>query len=305
MAGCGGSPTNLSVAPQVIALHHHTETFICTEHRQSFTVPDGVTQVRVIAAGASGGGLWYLNAAEGLGSLNTPAAAAGGLVKATLPVAPGEKLALFVGCSGAGRYGSQGGFNGGGNGGAYAEGGGGASDVREGGDGLNNRVVVAGGGGGFGANGPCGGSYCCPHGADCTAPGGDGGNMVAASGGRGCDGNGDGSGGGGGTQSAGGDGGSSPGSDGTTDGGKGHAAKGGTGGEAGSGGGGGGGGGGYYGGGGGGGGLGFCGGGGGGGGSSYIETSARRVKMVQGGGCSVASCIGVNGVIAISWKSLR
>ena len=295
LASCGGSPASLSVAPQVVALHHQSETFICTRHRQSFMVPDGVMQLRIIATGATGGGYGY----------STPPAA-GGLVKATISVTPGEKLALFVGCAGPGQYGEYyGGFNGGGNGGAeFAGGGGGASDVRQGGAALSNRVVVAGGGGGFGMPGVCGSGSgsCCRHNSFCPGPGGEGGNLVAASG-SGCeDPN---AGGGGGSQSAGGHGGvrRPANSSGGTNGEKGHAGFGGEGGEIGEeGGGGGGGGGGYYGGGGGGGGEGFCGGAGGGGGSSYVEPGARRVKMIQGGGCSVASCIAVNGVIIISWK---
>ncbi|MGB6411861.1 MAG: glycine-rich protein, partial [Candidatus Cybelea sp.] len=80
----------------------------------------------------------------------------GGKVTATIPVALGETLAIFVG--GEGREGQtkfagRGGFNGGGDGGIPAgdsstggDGGGGASDIREGGNTLGNRIVIAGGG---------------------------------------------------------------------------------------------------------------------------------------------------------------
>jgi len=102
---------------------------------------------------------------------------AGGSVKATIPVTPGEKLAIFVGGYGA----TAGGFNGGGTGGSTGGsggnggGGGGASDVRQGGDRLANRVVVAGGGGG--SIGGAGGGNCYRGGPD--GCGGDGGPQSA------------------------------------------------------------------------------------------------------------------------------
>jgi hypothetical protein len=71
---------------------------------QSFKVPAGVTQVTIAAGGASG--------AAGFGYYYGSYAAPGGLggrVKATIPVTPKERLAIFVGGSG-----SDGGFNGGG-----------------------------------------------------------------------------------------------------------------------------------------------------------------------------------------------
>jgi hypothetical protein len=120
-------------------------TFKYTGHRQTFEVPAGVTAIKVRAFGASGGGSTGGYGQESMGGV-------GGSVKATIPVTPGEKLAVFVGGEGT----TAGGFNGGGNGGSTqvsggnGGGGGGASDVRQGGDGLANRVVVVGGGGGGG-----------------------------------------------------------------------------------------------------------------------------------------------------------
>lgn len=258
-------------------------------HKQTFTVPSGVTTIEIEAMGAAGGG------ATGYGEKSV--GGLGGRLSAKIPVTPGEKLAVFVGGAG----GTNGGFNGGapsggvsGSGGD-AGGGGGASDVREGGDRLRDRILVAGGGGG-------GGGPSVFYG---TGDGGLGGGLVGGSGAGNCYPNGaTGCGGTGGTQSAGGVGG--PGGDrygfgrGTT-GRDGKIALGGAGGSAessGGGGGGGGGAGGYYGGGGGGGGSnstsGGGGGGGGGGGSSYAEPSARHVKDVQG----VSSG---NGQVIIFW----
>ena len=76
----------------------HSQTFVCTGHRQTFEVPAGVNALKVLAFAASGS------------------------VKATIPVTPGEKLAAFVGGAGA----TAGGFNGAGNGGSTKGSGGGA-----------------------------------------------------------------------------------------------------------------------------------------------------------------------------------
>jgi hypothetical protein len=241
----------------------HSRTFEDSGAQQNFVVPDGVKLVTVEAYGAAGAG-----------------GANGGYVEASIPVTPGEQLAIFVGgngSSGSGYYGGRGGFNGGGAGGGGDNccdggGGGGASDVRQGGNGLVNRVIVAGGGGGN--------SY--------TNSGGVGGGLIGATG----DGDyskGTWTGGTGGTQNAGGEGG-------CCGGGGGALGVGGYGGAAESSDeyGGGGGGGGYYGGGGGGpddtGGP----GGGGGGGSSFAEPIAAEVNNVQGASS--------NGRIIISWR---
>jgi streptogramin lyase len=274
------SKQNIVSAPVVVhAGCSNPDTFYYTGQQQKFVVPSGVTNITVGVYGAAG---WR---------------AKGGYVDATIPVTPGESLAIFVGekgTAGEGSYGrGVGGFNGGGNGdcGKYeysgcGGGGGGASDIRQGGDGLANRVIVAGGGGGEsgGENGGNGGGLRGRH--------GDGGYYGGDVGG----------GGGGGTQTTGGAGGS--GGDDMCDpgGGGGSGALGiaGSGGPAGGGAacdyggvGGGGGGGGYYGGGGGGGGSGRQDGGGGGGGSSFVERTATNVKDMRGGSKV--------GKIVISW----
>jgi hypothetical protein len=112
-----------------------------TGQEQTFKVPQGVTAIKILGFGAGGGGSSGGYGSESLGG-------AGGRVKATLPVTPGEELNIFVGGQGS----TSGGYHGGGDGGSggYGGGGGGASDVRQGGDGLADRVIVAGGGGGGG-----------------------------------------------------------------------------------------------------------------------------------------------------------
>ena len=136
-------------------------------------VPAGVSAVSVDVLGGQGDD-------AGRGGL-------GGRTQATVPVMPGQLLAVFVGGRGVG---PQAGFNGGGYGGFQSGSpgaGGGASDIRVGGWRLQDRVVVAGGGGGSPWN--------------ASGPGGGGGGL---SGGPGANGSGSWGGGGGGTQSAGG-----------------------------------------------------------------------------------------------------
>jgi hypothetical protein len=280
LAGCGGSQP-VSVVPGAVSPKALTyQRFSFTGSEQFFSVPAGVRWVTVVARGASGGGKHY--------------ASRGGLagrVVAVIPVIPRERLAIFVGGKAKGL---NAGYNGGGAGGYYHDGqsygGGGATDIREGGDHLVHRIIVAGGGGGLGE-----------YGSD----GGAGGGRVAGSG---ADGNGgysgyNGGGGGGGDQRHGGAGGEYGGGcrrSGGSSGVDGAFGKGGAGGEgygcgldSGDGGGGGGG---YYGGGGGGGGGYYGGGGGGGGGSSYIESTAREIKNVQGSKGATG-----NGLVIISW----
>ena len=246
-------------------------TFTYSGAEQCYAVPTGITQLGVVAVGASGG-------SNGGGG-------GGGQVTTTVTVPAGvTTLDVEVGGTGTG---SAGGFNGGGNGGSgwhSGWGGGGASDIRTvscggacPGDGSSqvSRLVVAGGGGGDG-----GSTYY-----GYSTVGGSGGSGADGSGSNGSQGgaggpNPSGYGGGGATQAAGGSAGS--GNDGGANGGPGTSGSGGGGGGAFTGpgyvytGGGGGGGGGYYGGGGGGGGgsrytnqLYFGSGGSGGGGSSY------------------------------------
>ncbi len=286
VAGCTGSlPAN---APRTTerAVPAGSKTFHYTGKEQSFTVPSGVTQINVTASGAGSPSGYDYHGGRG------------GLLKATIDVNPGEKLAIFVGGAGVastGGSGGSGGFNGGGAGGRgtygtgnYIDGGsggGGASDVRQGGDELTNRIIVAPGGGGAG-----GGRYYNYGGA-----GGIGGGKI---GGRGARGDvirqydPEGGGGRGGTQRAGGAGGYGGQTSSYERALRGHRGMLGNGGAGGccnnySSAGGGGGGGGYYGGGGGGAGAfessGPGGGGGGGGGSSWVEPSATNVNDVRGG----------------------
>jgi hypothetical protein len=126
---------------------HGNQTFSYTGSQQTFTVPQGVAEVTVVAYGAQGG-----NGQKGAGGK-------GGRIQANLAVTPGETLYVYVGGQGGNVSSPMGGFNGGGTGGPNGcgnyggGGGGGASDVRVGGAALNNRVVVAGGAGGGGEDG--------------------------------------------------------------------------------------------------------------------------------------------------------
>lgn len=284
-SGCGGSGAGSNVVPSTNdeAGTRHGRTFFYVNKVQPFTVPSGVTSVKVIARGASGGGS------------GSTAGARGGRVFAIIPVHPGEKMYVYVG--GAASK-TTGGFNGGADGGSdygySGSGGGGASDVRANGKKLSDRVVVAGGAGGNGGFG------YYEHGF-----GGKGGGLIGGAGSSGGSGY-DNDAGGGGTQSAGGAGGFNGYGSGDGAGANGAFGAGGVGGTESRpydycGGGGGGGGGGYYGGGGGG-----CGdyyngyytggGGGGGGGSSYVEPGATRSKMWQGWKNATG-----NGLVVITW----
>src|SRR5579864_313575 len=110
LSGCGGSgqipisvassqfgapQATMAVSSLAALLHHHR--FNYTGAQQNFTVPAGVTQVTVRAYGGSSG-----------------SSADGAYVRATIPVTPGESLAIFVGGN---QSAGIGGFNGGGNGG--------------------------------------------------------------------------------------------------------------------------------------------------------------------------------------------
>jgi hypothetical protein len=128
--------TGLAIAPVLerpAGADPTTVEFTYTGSAQSWTVPPGVTEIRVDAWGAQGGGTF--------GGL-------GGRAEATVAVTPGQSLQVNVGGQPTN---NSGGFGGGGNGAnVSATGGGGASDVRRGGSALSNRVVVGAGGGGVG-----------------------------------------------------------------------------------------------------------------------------------------------------------
>ncbi len=114
LAGCGGSPSAISPAVTSQGDAPKVKTFYYTGDAQNFTVPRGVKHVTITAIGAP------------------TKSAHSGLVSATIPVTPGESLAVFVGGEPSG---GSGGYNGGGAGGVgevgTGSGGGGASDVRQ------------------------------------------------------------------------------------------------------------------------------------------------------------------------------
>lgn len=186
-----GSSANVSITTAPAG----SQSFSYTGAEQTWTVPDGVTEVTVSIWGAEGG------AGNGDGS-DPSTGGQGGYVNGTLAVTPGETLYIYVGGKGGA---PNGGWNGGANGGdlsgADGGGGGGASDVRQGGSTLSDRAAVAGGGGGGGASAAT---------DDWTGNGGAGGANTGAEGGGNFN-NVDG--GNGGTQSAGGAGGDETASD--------------------------------------------------------------------------------------------
>ncbi len=160
-------------------------TFEYTGAVQSFTVPSCGGTLQVTAYGAQGGDSFNHNMSKG---------GKGGSVQATLTVAPGGTLQIFVGEK---PIHMAGGYNGGGDGKVdpaqntwLGAGGGGATDIRLGGAALSDRILVAAGGGGACPNTP-------------TDHGGVGGGLTGGSGGS----NSSGSEGKGGTPSAGGAGG--------------------------------------------------------------------------------------------------
>jgi hypothetical protein len=305
LAGCGGSQPPIGATAQNYVINGteaaHHKTFDYTGAKQSFTVPDGVTSITVVALGAAGFTLY---------AGSNPSACSrerGGRIFAVIPVTPNQRLTVYVG--GVGLF-TGGGFNGGGVGsptsGDWGGWGGGASDVRVSPGGVRDRIIVAGGGGGEGGGGDFG--YGKVYGC-----GGGGGGLVGGKGlhgagvsirSRGRADYGGGGGGRGGTQTAGGDGGLGGAGSGCKESGK-AGGKGalGVGGDAATNPGyaGGGGGGGYFGGGGGGS---SCvgassyvgGGGGGGGGSSYAEPLATKVRMWQDWKTATG-----NGLVVFSW----
>jgi hypothetical protein len=144
-----------------------TTSYAYTGTPQTYTVPAGVTAVRVVATGASGGVTF--------GGTNY---SYGARAQATVLVTPGEVLTVQVGGQGASNDLSGtpvGGYNGGGSGNVGGAGGG-ASDVRRAsaagstGDYLTTRnaLVVAGGGGG--SDSGTGGTGGTPNGGNGTGP---------------------------------------------------------------------------------------------------------------------------------------
>ncbi len=167
----------LAIGPPVA-----TTNFACTGSEQFWDVPVGVTSVDVVAIGARGG----------TGSSSGKVGGAGAVRSGTVPVVPGQRLWIEVGCDGvspgAGAPGA-GGFNGGGSAilSTYSTGGGGggASDVRtvarlDAGS-LASRVIVAAGGGGSGgySKGGAGGAAGAAGGTGDVAGGGGAGTLTA------------------------------------------------------------------------------------------------------------------------------
>jgi hypothetical protein len=132
-----GLPAAASAAPIPPTV---TETFASTGAEQSFTVPVGVSSVRVQAIGAAG----ESGFSGGPGHVSAPGGAGADVIGA-LPVAAGETLYVEV---------AQHGFNGGGFGGPGGGDGGDSSDVRTvsaaSAGTLESRLLVAAGGGGGG-----------------------------------------------------------------------------------------------------------------------------------------------------------
>jgi hypothetical protein len=133
LIGCG-----LLVAGPVAAPAFAEQTFTANG---TYTVPDGVTMVRVVAKGAGGGG----GGASSGGN--------GAMVTTYQPVTPGQVLAVTIGI--AGRTGSNGGAGGigegrGGNSGSASGGGGGGSTSVL--SGTTIQIIAGGGGGGSASN---------------------------------------------------------------------------------------------------------------------------------------------------------
>ncbi|GAB3639140.1 hypothetical protein GCM10027422_47310 [Hymenobacter arcticus] len=152
----------------------------------TYIVPAGVTSLRVVATGASGGLLGSL-------TQSTSTYSFGGRVQATVTVKPGEVLTVQVGGQGTTDDGRRttavydGGFNGGGAGtddgrGHGGGGGGGATDLRRTGTSTGdylasrNALLVAGGGGGSSSSPGTGGNGGAPTGDNGEVAGNGGGS---------------------------------------------------------------------------------------------------------------------------------
>ncbi|MGB1102311.1 MAG: T9SS type A sorting domain-containing protein [Crocinitomicaceae bacterium] len=156
-----------------------TTTYDYTGDVQTYTVPPGITSIRIECWGAQG----QATTVDDYAPFST--GGLGGYAIGELAVTPGEVLNVYVGgqgADGAGGYngGATGGFGTAGTGGTagYAGSGGGGSDVRQGGTDLADRVIVAGGGGGGGRNYTNGTCVPCGTGGN----GGDGGGIVGGDG---------------------------------------------------------------------------------------------------------------------------
>jgi len=157
-----GSHANVSA--DVTSVTVSCVTSYTTPGTYSFTVPDGVSSLQIIATGGGGGG----GGASGQVYAG-PLGGAGATVTSTLSVTAGQVLSLVVGGGG------HGGISGGGTGTNYTcgsgAGGGGASSV----DAGDADQIIAGGGGGGGAcvSDAAGGDAGGPNGAGGSGGAGD------------------------------------------------------------------------------------------------------------------------------------
>jgi hypothetical protein len=155
-----------------------TVSFSATGSEQSFTVPDGIHSIEIVATGGEGADAGAVQGGQA------------DQVEGDFAVSPGQILYVNVGGNGVG---VAGGFNGGGSGAAEVVGGGGggggASDVRtvsrSQGNTLQSRLIVAGGGGGAGTNGNGAGAGAGGGGGDAGSAGSDGSGNPTATRGRG------------------------------------------------------------------------------------------------------------------------
>src|ERR1700734_2730927 len=93
LAGCTSQSLTGTQDAQIPNAASKTKTFRYTGHKQTFMVPAGVTAIKIVASGARGGASTGGYGTKGIGGN-------GGRVKATIPVTPDEKIAVFVGGEG-------------------------------------------------------------------------------------------------------------------------------------------------------------------------------------------------------------
>lgn len=161
-----GSGANLSADVTGVAVSCIDTQFTSTGS-YTWTVPAGVTSIKVIATGGGGGGG---------GTSGTSAGSAGGagaVVTSTLTVTPGQVLTLFVGGGGGAGTSAPSLTNG-------AGGGGGASSNIDAGA---ADQIIAGGGGGGGGNSPS--ASAGGNGGGANGAGGAGGSVSSTTGGSG------------------------------------------------------------------------------------------------------------------------
>jgi hypothetical protein len=163
-----GSPVIAGVTNVGIDCVANTVGFT-TPGTYTWTVPDGLTSISIVATGGGGGG-------GGMSGPNVgPAGGAGAVVTGTLSVTAGQVLDLVVG--GGGGAGANGPSVSGGYYYGAGGGGGGSSNVDAG---SNTQIIAGGGGGGGSNNGGAGGNAGGTGGT-----GGNGGGSYAGSGGGG------------------------------------------------------------------------------------------------------------------------